>query len=440
VTDIVIQDPDHDVVISEDRDVILRSVLIQGGVNTINNVGGGEAVLDSISGTTIIGRTIVQGNSITITGSATEITVATDAEKNSAVNIGGAGAGIFKQKTGVDLELRKVRGLGLVSSAEVGDEVQLTTTAEINTASNLAESGAFGLFDSKSGSDLQFKPIKAGSNIALVTDGNSIRIDGTLTFTDPYTPPTGTFSVVGDTQVQASGAFKWAGRAKLESPADSQLRVVDSTGTATQNVRFLLGAGASVPGFEVQFPSLNFLSTVNAGGVRGVWSLDAKKFVALDTTASAFTVVNDLGGMFMTKGYSFRQDGIRRQALIGVDGPLDYQLILAAQTHVGNTGTPTDFQHPSLSVPVFYVQAGGGGPAAAQYAAVYHETNDAYFESGAGLAYLKTTSGKLGFTGAEQTTVGIAGPASATPASPTKYIKVKDNSGNDLVIPAYNAA
>jgi hypothetical protein len=41
--------------------------------------------------------------------------------------------------------------------------------------------------------------------------------------------------------------------------------------------------------------------------------------------------------------------------------------------------------------------------------------------------------------GNEQTTVGAAGGASALPATPTKYIKIKNSAGTTLVIPAYAA-
>lgn len=48
--------------------------------------------------------------------------------------------------------------------------------------------------------------------------------------------------------------------------------------------------------------------------------------------------------------------------------------------------------------------------------------------------FLKWVSGK------EQTTVGAAGAASALPATPTKYLQVKDSAGTTFVIPAYAAA
>ena len=39
----------------------------------------------------------------------------------------------------------------------------------------------------------------------------------------------------------------------------------------------------------------------------------------------------------------------------------------------------------------------------------------------------------------QQTTVGAAGGASALPATPTKYLKIKDSAGTTLVVPAYAA-
>lgn len=43
-------------------------------------------------------------------------------------------------------------------------------------------------------------------------------------------------------------------------------------------------------------------------------------------------------------------------------------------------------------------------------------------------------------SGAEQTTVGAAGAASALPANPEKYLQVRDSAGATLVIPAYLAS
>jgi len=51
-----------------------------------------------------------------------------------------------------------------------------------------------------------------------------------------------------------------------------------------------------------------------------------------------------------------------------------------------------------------------------------------------------TFTGKLTWVaGNEQLTVGAAGAASAPPATPTKYLKIKDSAGTTLVVPCYAA-
>lgn len=47
--------------------------------------------------------------------------------------------------------------------------------------------------------------------------------------------------------------------------------------------------------------------------------------------------------------------------------------------------------------------------------------------------------GNLNFT-LEQTTVGAAGSATALPANPYKYLRVKDSAGTVVVIPVYKAS
>lgn len=75
----------------------------------------------------------------------------------------------------------------------------------------------------------------------------------------------------------------------------------------------------------------------------------------------------------------------------------------------------------------------GGAPAGG---GTSHEWRD-----GADTSLMAIIGGLLKFVPAAswQTTVGAAGAASALPATPTKYLKVVDNAGTTLVIPAYAA-
>lgn len=63
------------------------------------------------------------------------------------------------------------------------------------------------------------------------------------------------------------------------------------------------------------------------------------------------------------------------------------------------------------------------------------------FRDSAGTALLRIISdGRVQTVAAnEQTTVGVAGAASAPPLTPSKYMKVRDSAGANMVIPMYNA-
>lgn len=115
-------------------------------VKTVDNVGTGEGEIfrDKVGGTGNL-KTIKAGTNITITNNADDITISsTDTgEVNTASNVG-AGSGLYKQKTGSDLEFKTlVAGPG-VSLADNTDDVTITfspatakaTGAEIDTGTD----------------------------------------------------------------------------------------------------------------------------------------------------------------------------------------------------------------------------------------------------------------------------------------------------------------
>lgn len=90
----------------------------------------------------------------------------------------GSGAGVFAQKIGNDLQFKGlVAGSGITI---VPDATSLTiastgSVGEANTASNLGATGE-GVYASKSGVDLRFKKLKAGTNVTLASDADSITV------------------------------------------------------------------------------------------------------------------------------------------------------------------------------------------------------------------------------------------------------------------------
>jgi len=111
-------------------DVVDLSGLQDGGeVNTAANVGGGAEVFRDKTGVTLNLRTLVgaggvnvseDGDTVQIDGSG----IAGSGESNTAANVGG-GAEVFRDKTGVTLNLRTLVGAGGVSVSEDGDTVQI---------------------------------------------------------------------------------------------------------------------------------------------------------------------------------------------------------------------------------------------------------------------------------------------------------------------------
>ena len=95
------------------RVVLLKSGSSGGGggggeVNTASNVGTGEGVFKQKTGVDLEFKSFVAGSNITFTPTADEIQIdAAGGESNTASNVG-TGAGVFKQKTGVDLEMRSI--------------------------------------------------------------------------------------------------------------------------------------------------------------------------------------------------------------------------------------------------------------------------------------------------------------------------------------------
>jgi hypothetical protein len=96
-------------------------------------------------------------------------------ENNTASNLGN-GFGLFSVKVLEDLRFKSlVAGAGVTftsSSSEI--TMSISSTGESNTASNLGSS--FGLFAQKSGIDLQFKSLVAGSGIQIASSSATITI------------------------------------------------------------------------------------------------------------------------------------------------------------------------------------------------------------------------------------------------------------------------
>jgi hypothetical protein len=154
-----------------------------GGESNVGaNVGTGIGLFRDKVSTTLNFRSLIAGTNITLVNNGDDITINStggsggSGEVNTASNVGG-GQGIFRQKTGVDLELKSLLSSGSISLNSTTDAITISSSAEANTASNVGTGTA--IFKQKSGINLEFKSLVAGTNITLVNNGDDITINST---------------------------------------------------------------------------------------------------------------------------------------------------------------------------------------------------------------------------------------------------------------------
>ena len=118
-----------------------------------------------------------------------------------AANLGATGSSVYSTTTSNALQFRKFIAAGNISITENTNDITISTIASVgesNSASNLG--AGEGWFASKSGVDLRFKTIVAGTNISLSSDAN------TITINNSYSTPTG-FTAADGSQTAPAYSF-----------------------------------------------------------------------------------------------------------------------------------------------------------------------------------------------------------------------------------------
>lgn len=174
-----------------------------GEANTASNLGDGEGVFAQKSGVDLQFKSLVAGNNVTLSSTGTEVTISSTTSGGdmlkSVYDPDDDGLIAFAQTEGVQETLISGTNIKTINSTSIlgAGDIEITE-GEVNTASNVGT--GTGVFAQKFGVDLQFKSLKAGTNVTLSSDTESVTINSTASGGSGYQPITlaaGTFQQSG---------------------------------------------------------------------------------------------------------------------------------------------------------------------------------------------------------------------------------------------------
>jgi hypothetical protein len=241
---------------------------------TASNVGGGEEVFKEKTNSDISFRTLTASTGVTVTTVGDNIQIAADGASATGLNIG-VGAPVFKQKNGDNLEFRKLDVGGASKNFSIqlnGDTIEFTSSAEINTASNLGS--GFGIFNSKVDQDIQLKSIVAGTNVTITEEPTEITISaGTSQETASSFQFTASFGGDGSLTGVSDLPSGWSSTVNGNK--------VTVTHTVTKMVKNISYWGRdAVNGWQLRFPNAGYQATIPVGNESTTFIVDINASVA----------------------------------------------------------------------------------------------------------------------------------------------------------------
>ena len=255
-------------VYSGSSEEIVISATDTGEDNTASNLGTGEGVFAQKVAQDLQFKSLVAGTLVTLTPSANEILidVAATGETNTASNVGG-GAESFLQKVGVDLQFRTIVAGANVTVTELADTIQIasTDTGEDNLGANVGVGDA-GVFRDKTGVTLNFRRLVAGSNIDITENADTINIAAT------GLGETNTMSNIGgfaEVFAQKNGVdfelrtLQAGSNIQITQNLDNLLIDAINVGEVNTTSNAGVGAGLALPKAGVDFPFKSLIGGTN---------------------------------------------------------------------------------------------------------------------------------------------------------------------------------
>ena len=147
-------------------------------INTGSSTGGQPAIPFTQGNTFALNQVLMFDTTLNAFVNTTLPVGGTTGEINTGSNIG-AGQGVFKDKLGADMRFRTiVAGTGIAVTSDT-DEVFIATTGtgsgDITGGASTGSGNA--VFRDKSGADLQFRSLTAGTNVTLTQNADDIVVN-----------------------------------------------------------------------------------------------------------------------------------------------------------------------------------------------------------------------------------------------------------------------
>ena len=170
--------------ISDSRSVINTNFtnLNTDKLETLSNDGAGSGIAKAKSGTDSPLKSLIGGTNISLSDGADAITInqTGGGETNTSSNVGTAGVGVFKQKTGLDFEFKKINAgsTKITITDDTGNDELDVDVAEANVdIGNLGGGGIDGITPTTTKGDVM---VENGSNVvrlAVGSDGAALHAD-----------------------------------------------------------------------------------------------------------------------------------------------------------------------------------------------------------------------------------------------------------------------
>ncbi len=160
--------------------IVISNTAPLGEINTASNVGLGAFLFKQKDNLNLEFKSITAGAGINVTNNTNDINIINDApgEYNTASNVG-TGLGLFKSKVVADLQFKSLTAGSNISLVNNANDISINAPSpgEVNTASNVGT--GVGLYKSKTVNNLDFKSLLVGAGLSISNGSNEVTLVNT---------------------------------------------------------------------------------------------------------------------------------------------------------------------------------------------------------------------------------------------------------------------